>query len=501
MSDKKNISSPAGSSLKSFLSIFWPIEGSEVKKFMPMALLMFLILFNFSYLRILKDSLVIPNLGAEVISFVKLYCVLPSAILFTIMYMKLSNLMDYEKLFYVVTSIFVTFFVLFAVVIYPYREFLHPDKETIDSLCDSLPNFRWLIMLMGKWSFALFYVFAELWGAAMLNLMFWQFANRITKTDQAKRFYPMFGLIGNLGLILAGSITMLFSKNAAATGSDKNLVIFSMVALVVSGLLIMFIYRWINLYVLTDPKHYLPKESSSKKKPKLSVAESLKLIFSSRYLGFIVLLVLCYGTTINLVEGPWKAKVRELYPTQNEYAHFMGSFIQWTGIVTILFMIIGSNLLKRLSWFTAAIITPVMILVTGGGLFAFIVFEEALGPWMKDFIQLSPIIVAVFLGALQNVLSKATKYTMFDSTKEMAFIPLDDELKNKGKAAVDVIGGRLAKSGGAVIQSLIFMIFPLATFGEITPILAMIFLALTVIWIFAVAGLNKDYTAIIKKDN
>lgn len=141
-----------------------------------------------------------------------------------------------------------------------------------------------------------------------------------------------------------------------------------------------------------------------------------------------------------------------------------------------------------------------MILITGGGFFVFVIFENALLPLTEDIMKLTPLELAVFLGALQNILSKATKYTMFDSTKEMAFIPLDDEFKIKGKAVVDVIGGRVAKSGGAVIQSFIFMFFPMATFSNIIPFLTGIFLFLMFIWMYVVTQLNKEYTQLLDKE-
>ena len=478
-----------------------PIKKSEAMKFIPMTLMMFFILFNFSTLRPLKDSLIIPNLGAEVISFVKLWCVLPSAVLFTIAYMKLSNLLDAEKLFYTVTSFFISFFAIFAFAIYPYRDILHCAPETTQLMVAQFPHFKWLLILAGKWSYALFYIFAELWGALMLNLMFWQFANRITKTSEAKRFYSMFGLIGNLGLILAGGSVKFFANMSSSAGGENNtLVVYSMCALILSGLITMALYRFMNAHVLTNPKYHTQESGAAKKKLKMSISESLKTILRSRYLGYILILVLCYGTTINLIEGPWKAKIREICPTQNGYAHDMGDFIQWTGVVTIFFMIMGTNILKRFSWLFSAFLTPLIIFTTGTAFFCFIVFEHQLAPWMETALKVSPLVVAVFFGALQNILSKATKYTMFDSTKEMAFIPLGDEMRSKGKAAVDVIGGRLAKSSGAIIQSCIFMIAPAATFGSITPILMGIFMFLCITWMFAVFGLNKQYVEKVKEE-
>ena len=60
--------------------------------------------------------------------------------------------------------------------------------------------------------------------------------------------------------------------------------------------------------------------------------------------------------------------------------------------------------------------------------------------------------MAVLIGAAQNILSKAAKYSLFDPCKESAFIPLDAESRTKGKAAVEVIGGPLGKSGGSFLQ-------------------------------------------------
>ena len=148
-------------------------------------------------------------------------------------------------------------------------------------------------------------------------------------------------------------------------------------------------------------------------------------------------------------------------------------------------MIIGSNILRNVKWLVAALLTPLMLGVTGIIFFISVIFS--------DMIDFNPLYVAVIIGAAQNILSKSTKYSLFDSTKEMAYIPLPLELKTKGKAAVEVIGLKFGKSLGAFIQSTIFMSIPTATFDSIGIYLMITFIVVIIIWVWDIIKLNQEY--------
>lgn len=499
------------SSFRSILAtikiIIWPIKKEEIKLFLPLALMMFCILFNFGALRSVKDALVVPSIGAEVISFLKLWLVLPSSIIFTLFYVKLSNLVNFEHVFYIVMTVFLSFFLMFAYVIYPNQLLYHPDPQYIIELSAAYPNFQWFVKIAGKWSYAIMYVFSELWSAVVINLMFWQFANHIFDTEKAKRFYPILGMIGNMGLILAGNILVAFSNLPLVIDTTESVPLISshqlvemmlkpiMSGVVLSGILAMVLFKIINSFVLNSSELQKNFQRVTKEtKTKLSMFESINLVVRSKYLGHIVLLTLCYGLLINILEGPWKAKVRVLYPSTLDYVNFMGKFNIWMGISCVIFMIIGSNILRKFSWLMSALSTPVMICITGFVFFGFVIFAEDMNFLANDF---NPIYAAVLVGALQNILSKATKYSLFDSTKEMAYIPLSLELRTKGKAAVEVIGTKFGKSLGAFIQSTIFILLPTTTFDSIAAYLTYIFLIVIAIWFWNVTALNREYLKLI----
>jgi AAA family ATP:ADP antiporter len=492
----------------------WPIHNHELKKFLPLAFIMFCILFNYTLLRDTKDTIVVNSAGAGAISFLKLYCVTPAAILFVIIYAKLTNILKRENVFYAVVMPFLIFFGAFAFVIYPNLEALHPDPASIEALKAAHPALIGFIDIYAYWSFSLFYVLSEIWGSAMIALMFWQFANHVVRMRESKRFYGLFGVVANVALILSGQMVRYCSddiKQFYATPEEawQMSVYLLMGAVVVFGMIAMMLYRWMHTSVLTDKRFFDPEEAGipKKKKEKPSLMESLKLILRSPELGLIALLIMAYGVTINLIEVQWKNQLGLFFGgDKGGYNAFMGNFSTVTGVFTIVFgLLLGSNILRRVSWFTAAVITPLVITLGGFIFFAFIFARE----WVDFILQamaMSPVAAASFLGAGIVIISKGIKYILFDSTKEMAYIPLDDELKTKGKAAVDVIGGRAGKAGGAFVQSNLQMVLAatVATSGAnivsvTAPYAFIIFAIVCVLWLYAVKGLSKKVTAAVER--
>jgi AAA family ATP:ADP antiporter len=482
-------------------NFLWPVHRYELKKVIPMLLMFFCICFNYTILRDTKDALIVtaPGSGAEAIPFIKVWLVVPVAILFMLVYAKLSNILSKQALFYTSMAPFLIFFVLFGFVLYPARDLLHPT-ESADFLESVLPaGFKGLIAIYRNWTFSTFYVLAELWGSVMLSLTYWGFANQTTRVSEAKRFYALFGVGGNTAPFFSGLVILYISglRTHLPDGMDAWGVSLKLltVLITVMGLIIAGSYWWMNRYVLTDPRFFDPEDiKKSKAKPKMSLKESFLFLSKSRYLGCLAILVIAYGIAINLIEVTWKSQLKLQYPDPNDYSAFMGYFSTIMGCVSFFMaLFVGGNIIRRFGWGVAAQITPVVLLITGTGFFAFVLFNEHIAG-MISMIAFNPLTLAIIFGTIQNIMCKASKYALFDPTKEIAYIPLDEESKVKGKAAIDVVAARLGKSGGSLVQQ--GLLITLGSIGAMTPYIALILLFVIGAWMVAASALNKRFTAL-----
>jgi ATP:ADP antiporter, AAA family len=475
-----------------------PVERFELKKLIPLFFMKFFISFNYGILTCMKDTFVVTakGSGAEVIPVLKGWIVLPIALLITLLYSKLSNHFKRESIFYGTIIAFLCFIGLFAFVLFPNRELLSPHQSA-DALTNLIgTKYQHWISIYRNWMQAIFFVVAELWGSVVIFLMFWGFVNQINKVHEAKRFYMLFIVGGDLATIATGPLIWHYASKYAHL--DFSTTLQSLASYVIAfGFLIMLLHWWVVKYVLTDQKLFSndPNTLKQQGKTKLSLKEGLKFIASSKYLRCIAIMVVAYGLTINLIEVTWKAHLKELYPSTADYQAFMGKITSSVGIASFLTsLFLGGGILRLFGWRFSALITPIVVGSTGLLFLFFVLLKTSLPP----IFGFSPLFLIVILGAIQNVSSKVMKYSFFDPTKEMAFIPLDQESKVKGKAAIDIIGSRLGKSGSAWIQIILIEIAGTGSVLSITYFLVPIIIISVFRWMVSVRSLNTQF---IKQKN
>ena len=147
-------SNTSSSPLRRWFFQLFPIYASELALFLPMALMMFCVIFNYTILRNLKDALVVnaPGSDATVISFLKMWGTTPVAIAFMLLYTKWVERAGREKMVYYSLLPMLAFFAAFAYIIFPNQSFFHPSAERIAQVQSQWPPFKWWLAIWGNWS-------------------------------------------------------------------------------------------------------------------------------------------------------------------------------------------------------------------------------------------------------------------------------------------------------------------------------------------------------------
>jgi len=473
----------------------FPIYGKEeVTKFLLIGSIKFFIILALTLTRDTKDTLVVTQCGAEAIAFLKIYGVLPAATAYIALYTKMSSGVGKKTLFYATCIPFFIFFLLFDLLVYPNAAVLHPSLSTVQGFLGAASaggGLSVLANIMANWTSALFYVVAEIYSSVSVGLLFWQFANDVVSVNQAKRFYPLFAQMSGLAPVLAGQFVVRYASRAANFGSSLHRLTG---AITFAGVMICTFFHLSKNFC--DRQEAMAKATGKadtkedaapapkKKKAKMSMVESAKFLASSQYLRLVATLVLGYGLSINFTEIMWKSLVKRQYPDPLDYQRFMGNFSSAVGLSTCIIIFFGVHVIRLLGWRVGAMATPAIMALLSMPFFGCILTGVESPALLKT---------AVIFGTIQSLLSKTSKYALFDPTTQMAYIPLDDESKVKGKAAIDVLGSRIGKSGGSLIQQgLVFM------FGNIlnaAPVVAGIFYSVLFGWMAAASRLSGLFQA------
>ena len=486
------------------ISSKFPVSQHELPHFTLMSTMMFLFVYVCTTIRDTKDTLVVSNCGAEAIPILKLYGVMPCATLFIVAYSKLSNILDKSTLFYVTLIPFFIFYGIFAFVLFPNRDVIH--FTTTSSIGGGGGGGGGTVSnLLKHWSFSLYFIISELWASAGVSLLFWQCANDVTPLIQAKRFYPLFAITGNLGPIVSGKVmSYVISRQQSNDDVGFGSTLKTLAAIKGMACLgIIALHR--RVYGMAEERVLKERTEKSlstmrkiresgkveitmefkKPKQKLTLRQSASELMASRELKAMATMVFSYNVCVELTEVLWKAILRRTYPNKSDYMAYMARFSQTVGIVAFFLQLVASEILTVLGWKWTAMIPPVTMGILAAGFFASVIAGE----------EHIPLAQALLIGTIQNVVNKVTKYSLFDPCKEMAYIPLGPDAKVKGKAAVDVLGARMGRSMGSATQQLMVALVggPNSSIMNCAPYLGGCYLTAIVMWSNAVSVLGRVF--------
>ena len=498
----------------------------------PLMMMYFVLLLVNTLLRDTKDTLLVTSsAGVEAIPLLKTWAVIPSSVAFFALYSWLAARLSKRGLFVVLLSGFSLWFLSFSLFVFPLGGRTVASSVAMRVVMpDSLAHFRPLIK---NWTLCLFYVASELWASAICQLLFWSVCNDVVRLDSAKTVYPLISLAGNLGMILAGRILLLFANQRdravkayaylqhshqsqsndtsnervmnelklnmegrpALHFPDDNqgwigtLVVISLM-IVFSVLLLTLLYdltmqRALRMGTIRRIKRTRSASgelfrSSNKKKvvqKGLSIPSSFSMVWDNPSLRCVAFMVISYGICSSVLEVTWKQQVKLAFE-RTEYSKFMGKFWTYTGIGSVTMLLCGRTIMKRLGYSFGVVFTPLVMAATGITFFLADLYA-AYGP------NMSTTKFTSYAGAIAVLLSKASKYSFFDATKEMIFIPLGAREKAIGKASIDVVAYRLSKSGGSFILQ--FALFAFGALGDshASLFLCLVFTAVVGLWIHA----------------
>ncbi|MBA2728288.1 MAG: AAA family ATPase [Parachlamydiaceae bacterium] len=427
----------------------------------------FLIIFVYHTLKDLKDTVVITasSAGAEVIPFIKIWGMLPAAVLASYLFSKIYAIFGREKTLYIFVGLFIAFYITFAFVVYPFRDSLHlTHAQTY--LTAVLPSgCRGLIAMICYWHYTLFYLSAELWSVIILAILFWGYVNETTNLEEAKKFYPLCMFTGNFAGIISGQTSYFLSHHLQDYLSWQETLQLMITLVAVCGLVIICINRWL----LTHQVKPLAVQTISKKESSGSFFENLVSVCTSGPLLCIAILVIGFGLTSNLIEVVWKENIRQLHPDPQAYNAYINQITSLIGIFAVCVAFASRWLFTLFSWDKIALITPLTLFSTSFIFFmALLLPEEYLIPVTK-YLDMSPIYLVVTLGSVYYILAMTAKYTIFDTTKEMAFLSVNTEEIMKAKSIIDSMGSRLGKTGASCLYQFLLITYS-STSGHLSVI-------------------------------
>lgn len=451
-----------------------------------------LININYYMLRSIRNTLTVSlsSAGAELIPAINFWALLPLTLLLIYTLSVFMRKHRPSSIFMATTGAFSLFFLIFALFVFPHRELLH-SYTTFPAINKAVPS---LGLLFSNWTAAIYYVAAELWKVAILSVLFFGFLNQRISLNTAKGLYSPILLGGSLGGLIAGPLTIVTTAlgkkwTADPNGSWQISLICMSVFMALVGAIIVLVFSWLKKRL--DQQGQAEGLESRDRPLPVALFESLKTIVHSRYLLSLCMMVVFDYVAYYLYEIYFLNILKKVYPDPSSYCAFNGGLVFWSALLTTFSaLFVAPVMLKKCSWKVPALITPLVMMFFSLAFFTCTIFSDSsFIMTIASFALSTPMELAIIIGSSLFCMARAAKSTVFDASKELAFIPLPRELQSKGKLIVDGLASRTGCTLAAAVNQVLFSAF--SSLEASMPCAAILSFGSVSVWIRGVLHVSR----------
>jgi ATP:ADP antiporter, AAA family len=399
-------------------ALWGDLSSTEIKKFGILSATLMLIMGNYWMLRPIKNTLFKSLVGFTWQPTVKILSLV--VMMFVVLgYSKLVDILEKDKLFYVICSFYGILF-LFTGWVLAHPDFFIPSPSSfLHRISELIP---------GKTIGWIAYVSFESFGSIVAAL-FWSFVACTTTTESAKKGYGMVVSMAQVGALIGLFFVLAYSK------------ILSLASFVfIGGVLVLLVPFLIKFYMHTIDE----KDVHEEKNPKLKSGffEGIKIILTNPYVMGIFVVTTFYEIMGIILEYQMYRIAEVQFPLDSDFAAFNSEYGIGIILLALLFALVGTSFfMRRFGLRTCLIAFPATIGILMSAIFLFKTFGASTYQFMW-----------AICGAMIAI--KGVNYALNNPSKEVLYIPTNKAVKFKAKGWIDIFGGRSVKGVGAGINNI-----------------------------------------------
>lgn len=502
------------------------IAPIEKWKFIIMALQFFLISYIYAILRELKDAFTLKRQLPASIQVMKLFFVPVVSIIASGTIATLLNYYSNRRILMGALMAYAIYFVFYGVVILPLQETIEVSIHFVgDLFSDSkmvfrqIESFAAIMVTFTCWTSTLHFVMSEIWGSAVLCLLFMSFANDVCPFKQFIRFIPLFYISSNVALIFSfGTIKVFEYCDGFLSYQAKEWFLSGMFLFLGAIAAFIFLLGLIFKNKALDAPLFVVESEKKKKKTKVPFMEGVKLMFRSRLVLAICFMTLSYNVGTNMVETNYKTALQTFSKKSNFSTAQIAGFLAYQqvivgSVVAILLCTPFARLIQICGWTTMGMVSPISASIGFFAVFSFAAFNTSLDgknfsilnamasshTFKPEFLT-SLLFYEVVLGLITASCFKITKYAAFDIAKETLSMKINKKYRARFKGIYDGVCGKFGKAGGSLLSWICNAIKNSNDIRDSSAIYLILSLFIIIIWISVVLYLGRLYRDSVKNE-